>query len=306
MSRLPGVASAAVIAAASVLWAPDWIGAPGLAIIAGMLLAPIAPSNWGPGARWLGKHGLWVAVALLGASITLGQLREAGPQVFGVAGTAVAAALLVVPIGILLGVRRPVAWLLGIGTAICGASAIAAARASVGADEEDAAYGVAAVTLLGTVGLVALPIIAGAAAMPSAIASAWAGASLHAVPHAVAAGSIMAGQDGAATAGLYKMSRVALLPVLILILTAARRTRIPSEVVAFIAVVGIASILSGEAISLLQDLDQLAFALAFAGLGLATPWSSFGRVGPRGASFAVLAWVAVLVATLLALRMTVR
>ena len=265
-----------------------------LAVLLGMAVARIVGRRWRD-AGTLAKGTLWAAVALLGAAVSVPSRDVAGPVV------ALAACAIVVAIAAAwwlrrLGLRAPMALALGVGTGVCGASAIAAVRRSVGADDDEVAESVALVTLLGLVGWVLWPLTAWLASPLGA--AAWAGASLHAVPHAVGAGWSVAGPDGAALAGLVKMTRVALLPVAVVAvawLAAGRPSwRLPSEVVAFAAVAAWARIGSESAVAWVQGLDRLLFLVGFAALGLTV---SLRRTSARPALVAVLVWLAVVAAT---------
>ena len=109
-----------------------------LAVLLGMAAARFLPRPWRD-AGGLAKASLWVAVALLGAAVTAPGRDIAGPVV------ALAACAIVVAIAAAwwlrrLGLRAPMALALGIGTGVCGASAIAAARCT-GTVRRTTAYG---------------------------------------------------------------------------------------------------------------------------------------------------------------------
>ena len=57
-----------------------------------------------------------------------------------------------------LGLRRDVATLIGVGTAICGASAIAATDAVIDADEADVSYAVTTIFLFNVIAVIAYPV----------------------------------------------------------------------------------------------------------------------------------------------------
>ena len=107
--------------------------------------------------------------------------------------------------------------LLGVGTAICGGTAIVAAAPVIEAEDKDVAFSVATVTLLGLLGMFLLPALGHVLDLSSRQFGVWAGLAIHQTPQVVAAGyayspsnaeySPVAGD----TATIVKMARVCLL-----------------------------------------------------------------------------------------------
>ena len=103
----------------------------------------------------------------------------------------------------------------GVGTAICGSSAIAAAAPVIEADETETAFAIATVTLFGMVAVFVLPLLGTAMDLTQTEFGVWAGTSVHAVPQVVAAGFAY-GPDAGEIATVVKLVRVLLLaPVVI-------------------------------------------------------------------------------------------
>lgn len=100
--------------------------------------------------------------------------------------------------------------LLGVGTGICGAAAIAAVSPIVKAKEEDTAIGVGLIALVGTLFAISYTVVRPFLPFDSLQYGAWAGISLHEIAHVALAGS-PAGNDGLAMALLAKLGRVFLL-----------------------------------------------------------------------------------------------
>src|SRR5690606_6277628 len=88
----------------------------------------------------------------------------------------------------LLGIPGKLAALLGVGTAICGGSAILAAAPVIEAEEKDIAFSVASVAMMGLCMMFLLPPLAAPLGMGDAAFGAWAGLTVHQTPQAVAAG----------------------------------------------------------------------------------------------------------------------
>jgi uncharacterized integral membrane protein (TIGR00698 family) len=114
-----------------------------------------------------------------------------------------------------LGVARGLALLIGVGTSICGASAVIAAKAATGGKDNDAAYAVACVTLFGTLAMFAYPVAQGFLHLTPRAYGLWAGASIHEIAQAVAA-SFQGGGDAGEFGTIAKLTRVAMMaPVVI-------------------------------------------------------------------------------------------
>jgi uncharacterized integral membrane protein (TIGR00698 family) len=100
--------------------------------------------------------------------------------------------------------------LLGIGTAICGGTAIVAAAPVIEAEESDVVFGVATVTLLGLIAMFLLPVLAHWMALGSQAFGIWAGLAIHQLPQVVAAGFAYS-QSAGETATIVKLSRICML-----------------------------------------------------------------------------------------------
>ena len=165
LSLAPGLALTAAIA--GVAFALRLV--PGVATLSPMILAVLlgvvlhnsvgAPAAAREGVAFSLRRVLRFSIILLGLQITAGQAAE-----LGVGGLAeIAAALLstlafTILMGRALGVSRGLALLIGVGTSICGASAVLAAKVATAGDDEDAAYAVACVTVFGTLAMFAYPL----------------------------------------------------------------------------------------------------------------------------------------------------
>src|SRR6202007_3372870 len=80
--------------------------------------------------------------------------------------------------------------LLSIGAAICGVSAIIAARGAIDAGDEDASYAIAAILALGAISLVAFPLIGHALGMSDHAYGLWVGLAVDNTAEATAAGAL--------------------------------------------------------------------------------------------------------------------
>ncbi|MGI8316409.1 YeiH family protein [Halobacillus mangrovi] len=107
--------------------------------------------------------------------------------------------------------------LLGIGTGVCGASAIAAVSPILKAKEEDTALSAGIISIVGTLFAVGYTVIRPLLPFDAEAYGMWVGLSLHEVAHVALAGA-PAGEDGLGMALLGKLGRVFLLVPLSLLL----------------------------------------------------------------------------------------
>ncbi|MDW0114107.1 putative sulfate exporter family transporter [Sporosarcina saromensis] len=105
---------------------------------------------------------------------------------------------------------KNISLLLGVGTGVCGAAAIAAVAPIVKAKDEDTAIGVGIIALMGTVFAIGYTILRPIVPLIPTDYGIWSGMSLHELAH-VAIAAAPAGEDALAIALLAKLGRVFLL-----------------------------------------------------------------------------------------------
>lgn len=159
---LPGAGLAALVAlAATLLSRVIGLGtAPVLGIILGLLAgAAIKPrAALRPGISWSASQPLRAAVVVLGAELPLAAVASQGLRslpaiVITLAGCLAAARL----IGRRLGIGRHLRALIGVGTSICGASAIAAVTPVIDADRTEVGYAVTTIFLFNIAAVLIFP-----------------------------------------------------------------------------------------------------------------------------------------------------
>lgn len=233
LARLaPGLALATAAAAAAYAAAR----APGLALVGPLVLALLigiglratAPVRrrvpaLAPGVAFAARAVLKLGIVFLGVRLDARALVELGPWVLGGAVIGAVVAFMAVELvgraaRVPTDLRRSVA----IGTAICGASAIAAAIPVLRARPAHATAAIAAISLLGTAGVLGFAALHAAALLPPDLVAVLAGATLQEVGHVVAAGAAVGGAAGDLALPV-KLARVVLLaPALVLLALALR------------------------------------------------------------------------------------
>lgn len=263
-----------------------------------------------PGIATAARRCLRIGVVLLGLQLVLADVVRLGwPTVVAVvlvtavafAGTYGIARLARLP------GREPI--LLAAGFAICGASAIGAMAAVTRSDAKEQSRPVALVTLCGTLAIVVLPIIAGAAHLSTEAFGRWTGASVHDVGQVVATAQQW-GSAALAVAIVVKLLRVLLLAPLVagtgLVLRlrgaqeGARAPILPLFVAGFVVAVLMRSLLPlpQAALDVAQVLQTVLLGMALFGLGSGIRFRQLAGTGVRTAAAGLGAWALIAVASL--------
>lgn len=313
----PGLGAVVAIAALAWLAAPHVkrvvaIDATFLALLLGLAVGALArhPAALEPGAQKGLKWALLAGVVLLGAEVHLGLLAEAGGKAIALAAVLIALTMLAFLAGArLLGVGGDTWALLGVGTGVCGLSAVVATGASLKSRENDIAIAVASVGILSAVGVLLYPVLGALLDMPPAVYGAWSGLSVHAVANAIAAGFAL-GDEAGQVATVTKLARVSLLAPLLLVLTLVLRHKaeakggagalLPPMVWGFLAMVLATSLLPlpADLVAAMRLAAKLLLVLGMAALGYTTRGGHLRGAGPRGIALAVAGWAVLSVAAL--------
>ena len=199
------------------------------AIIAIILGLATRSLGWAPPrsldeCKRLVKRLMPLLIVLTGAGLDLTLIPAIGGTTLGIIVACIAIAFFsALLFGRMIGTLPKTSILIGVGTAICGTSAIIAAAPILDAEDEDITLSVGTVNLLGLLLLFCFPLMAGLFHMRGNDFGVWAGTSIHAVPQVVAAGFAHSERAGT-LATLVKLVRVTLLaPFLILLMFAYAR-----------------------------------------------------------------------------------
>jgi uncharacterized integral membrane protein (TIGR00698 family) len=190
-----------------------------MALILGMVVSNlVALPKWlSPGIKFCVKKLLPLGIIFLGARLNFYDVVKEGITGAGMAllETAVAFTLLLW-LSKVFKLPRKLGLLLGVGTAICGGTAIVATAPVLEAEEKDVVFGVATVTLLGLIAMFLLPVLAHSMHMSDKAFGYWAGLAIHQTPQVVASGYSYSDAAGA-TATTVKLARVCLLAPVVFI-----------------------------------------------------------------------------------------
>ena len=121
------------------------VGGPVLGISLGILVTTLLklPLASQKGIKFTSKYILQLAVVLLGFDMNISNVIRVGQQSLLVIILTLSAAFLTAFfVGKLLQINKKLTILIGVGTAICGGSAIAAASSAINADDKDISYSI--------------------------------------------------------------------------------------------------------------------------------------------------------------------
>ncbi|MBI0579242.1 YeiH family putative sulfate export transporter [Neobacillus cucumis] len=176
------------------------------------------PEKLRTGIQFSAKRFLRFAIILYGLKLNIDIVLHQGLGLLARdVGVITFAIVLTVWLGKLLKAESSLSLLLGVGTGVCGAAAIAAVSPIIKAKDEDTAIGVGIIALVGTIFSITYTILRPFLPLSAIEYGIWSGTSLHEIAHVALAGA-PAGPDGLAIALLAKLGRVLLLVPLSFIL----------------------------------------------------------------------------------------
>jgi len=278
------------------------------AVFLGLLVSNLfrLPPIFAPGIRFSFQTLLRLAIVLLGASFSFAQVAAIGGKALIMIIVLMSLALWVAhALGKRLGVRTELATLIGVGTAVCGNSAISATAPVIKAKDEDVSFAVATNTIMGTIAVFAYPILARVFGMSDAAFGTWVGSAVNDTSQVVAAGFAVSEAAGH-VATLVKLTRNALMGFVIVgtAMLYARRDgthtqvsllkqlqkSVPLFVLGFLLMAIINSlggiawasrILGRNVGADLVAASRFLILVALAGVGLGTNVAAMRRTGPR-------------------------
>lgn len=170
------------------------------------------------GIHFSSKYLLRLAIILYGLKLNIDVIFQDGLGLLAVGAVSIVfSILLTVFIAKSMKANQSLALLLGVGTGVCGAAAIAAVSPIVKAKEEDTAIGVGIIALVGTIFSIIYAILQPFLPLTEIQYGVWSGVSLHELAH-VALAAEPAGEEALAIALLAKLGRVFLLVPLCFVL----------------------------------------------------------------------------------------
>lgn len=315
MQTIPGVVICVLISLVGLLLGARFpiIGAPVFAILIGIAagnlfrLSPVTK----PGVSFCSKKVLQLAIIVLGANLSLSQIWNTGRESLGVMLVSLSVSLLGAwLIGTRMGISPRLTSLVGVGTGICGGSAIAAIAPIISADDDEIAFSISTIFLFNVVAVLVFPLVGHMIHLGDHGFGLWAGTAINDTSSVVAAGysySKAAGDFAAIT----KMARTTMIiPIsLAFALLMRRRTGrgsyslkkiLPWFILGFIAMATLNSLhLLGPALpGMAGAAGRYLIVVALAGVGLGANLQKMLKTGPKPILLGLLVWALVAISSL--------
>jgi uncharacterized integral membrane protein (TIGR00698 family) len=166
------------------------VGGPVFGIVLGMIITCWQrPVTLNPGIAFTGKKILQYAIILLGFEMNLFQIFTVGSQSLLIMLSTISAALITAwLVGRYLQLAGNINILIGVGTAICGGSAIAAAAPVISATDKEVAYSISTIFLFNIAAVFIFPFFGHILGMNDIGFGMWAGTAINDTSSVVAAG----------------------------------------------------------------------------------------------------------------------
>ena len=296
-------------------WIPV-VGGPVFAILAGMLLTLFLKdkTRWQPGVNFTSKKLLQAAVVLLGFGLNLKVVLETGrkslPIILSTITTSLVIAFLLKK---LLKVPSKSATLIGVGSSICGGSAIAATAPVIGADDEEIAQSISVIFLFNIAAALIFPSLGGLLGLSDAGFGLFAGTAVNDTSSVTAAAAAWDGIHHSNTleaATIVKLTRtLAIIPItLVLAFVRARKEKntagagkvslkkiFPFFVLFFVLASVVTTLfqLPAAVTAPLKELSKFFIIMAMAAIGLNTNIVHLVRTGGKPILLGFCCWVGI-------------
>jgi uncharacterized integral membrane protein (TIGR00698 family) len=297
------------------------VGAPVLAIVGGIAISlfrqPAARER--PGLAFSSKTVLQGSIVVLGTGLSFHQVVTTGTSSLPVLlGSLIIALLGAALIGRWLRIDRDLRTLIGVGTGICGASAIAATNAVIDASEADVSYAIATIFTFNVVAVLTFPAVGHVLSLTPGQFGLWAGTAINDLSSVVAASSVF-GHGATSYAVVVKLTRtLMIIPISLgLAFWRSRQNRLhesaapkgfrgrlgeifPMFILWFLAAVTIDTLglIPASWHGALSNGAQVMISVALAAIGLSTNVRDIRRAGLKPLALGAMLWVIVALSSL--------
>ncbi|QRN50751.1 YeiH family protein [Macrococcoides bohemicum] len=264
------------------------------------------PDQYQPGIKFASKKILQYAIIVMGFTLNLRVVVEMGLSSLPITLTTITAALLTsVWLGKVMNIGENIRTLIGVGTAICGGSAIAAASPIVDAKEDEIAFSLSTIFLFNIIAVFIFPVIGHTIGLSDIGFGHFAGTAINDTSSVVAAGYAYSETAGD-TATIIKLVRaLMIIPVcLILVMVQLKKSEkrafsikkvFPWFILYFFLASVVTSIINlPEAIiSYIKMLSTFMISIAMAGIGLSVSIKQFRSIGIKPVLLGASVWFVV-------------
>lgn len=293
------------------------------AIVIGVVVAVIRrpTARFQPGVEYSGKFLLQLAVVLLGAQLSLGAILQVGAESLPVMLSTLTVCLIGTwLIGRALRIPSRLRTLIGVGTGICGASAIAAVAPVIGALSAEVSYAVSTIFTFNILAVLLFPLLGHALGMDPHTFGLLAGTAVNDTSSVVATASVF-GASALGFAVVVKLVRtLMIIPISVgLSVIESRRAvdgrrmtargalgLVPWFLIGFlvVAVLGSLGAIPAGPRDAMVHASGFLIATAMAGIGLSTDVAALRRAGWRPLALGAILWILVTATALAVITLT--
>lgn len=319
---LPGIMLSFILALAADFLGKQFpiIGGAVFGIVLGSIINNFwdKPKSAVKGITFTSKKILQWAIIVLGGGLSLRQVWATGISSFSVMIFTLSAAFLAAyGFGKLMNIPYKLKTLIGVGTAICGGSAIAAVSPIIEADETEIAYSISTIFLFNVIAVLIFPALGHLFGFTDKAFGLWAGTAINDTSSVVAAGYSFSNSAGA-YATIVKLTRTTMIiPIsLIFALITARKKRalaahdaklnyslkriFPWFIIGFLAasLLNTMGLFTGQILSLINAAGKFMIVMALCAIGLNADFRKMKKSGLKPILLGLIVWFTVAVVSI--------
>lgn len=302
------------------------VGGPVFGIVLGIIINNTLgkPNSTVKGITFTSKNILQWAIIVLGAGLSLNQVLKTGLNSFSVTIFTLSAAFITAyGVGKILGVPNKLKTLIGVGTAICGGSAIAAISPIIEADEMEVAYSISTIFLFNIIAVLIFPPLGHLLGFSDKAFGLWAGTAVNDTSSVVAAGYAFSNAAGA-YATIVKLTRTTMIiPISIIfaLITAYKKKQeakhntnvnynfkkiFPWFIIWFLvaSLLNTIGIFKGNSITYINILGKFMIVMALSAIGLNTNFKEMLKNGIKPILLGLIVWFSVAITSILVQLLT--
>lgn len=297
------------------------VGGPVFGIMIGLIINNTLgkPDVTLKGIMFTSKKILTYAIVVLGAGLSLTQVLKTGLSSFSVTVFTLSAAFITAyGVGKLFKIPYKLKTLIGVGTAICGGSAIAAIAPIIEADDMDIAYSISTIFLFNIIAVLIFPPLGHLLGFSDKAFGLWAGTAINDTSSVVAAGYAFSNSAGA-YATIVKLTRTTMIiPISIIfaLITAYKKKKesekdskvnysfkkiFPWFIVWFLvaSLLNTLGVFKGDSITYINTLGKFMIVMALSAIGLNTDFKQMIKNGIKPILLGLIVWISVAVVSII-------
>ncbi|MCR4435870.1 MAG: YeiH family protein [Clostridiales bacterium] len=315
--NIPGIALSFALALAAYWLGGKFplVGGPVFGIVLGIIINNTLgkPERTSEGVKFTSKKILQWAIVLLGTGLSLKQVWETGLDSLSVMlFTLCCAFISAYGVGRLMKIPFRLTSLIGVGTAICGGSAIAAVSPIIEAEEMEVAYSISTIFFFNIIAVLIFPPLGHILGFTDKAFGLWAGTAVNDTSSVVAAGYAFSNQAGA-YATIVKLTRTTMIIPISLIFAAATALKkkrasksggavnysfksiFPWFILGFLAasLLNTLGLFQGPTVTFLSSAGKFFIVMALVAVGLSADFKKMLKTGLRPLFLGLIVWFTV-------------